>query len=284
MTQSRPAGQDAVNLDHVGFIVRDLNASARLAEQLGFALTTRADHTRTDEQGRTLPAGSAQHSIMLHRGYVELMQITDASAGHQLSSAPQVRYGLHVVAFGTDDAVACHAHRLQDGVSVGPVLYWSRPVQEPDLQGHAQFAYFGSAWQPQDPSYLCWVEHRTPQLLRNPRLLAHANGTCALDAIVYAGPPDAARLWVDQLAAAGAKRQDDAPDAWQLALPNAGITVRVDSQLPSVLPQALAFSGADIRWLRSRCDDIGLRYQMLADGALDVDLVDALGLHGIFRA
>ena len=94
-----------VHLDHVGYIVRDLDASAELVRQLGFVLTARADHTRTDAQGRSVPAGSSQHSIMLHSGYVELMQITDPHAGHQLASAPLQRHGLHILAFGTGDAV-----------------------------------------------------------------------------------------------------------------------------------------------------------------------------------
>jgi len=277
------ASSTSVHLDHVGFIVADLPASARMAEQLGFTLTSRADHTRTDEHGRTMPAGSAQHSIMLHSGYIELMQITDPTAGHQLASAPLVRHGLHVVAFGTSDAPACHAHRLHAGVPAGPVLVWSRPVQEPDLQGLAQFAYFGSDWSAQDPSYLCWVEHRTPQLLRNPRLLDHANGARALDAMVYAGPSGAARQWVDQLVAAGAMLRASEAGVWELELPNAGIKVLVNDQLPSVLPVALEISGVDTHWLRARCDAIGVRHQLCADGALDVDLLDALGLHCIFR-
>jgi len=281
MTAARKVVDATVHLDHVGFIVRDLATSARLAEQLGFTLTARADHSRTDAHGRSVPAGSSQHSIMLRSGYVELMQITDPQAGHQLANAPTVRHGLHIVAFGTTDAVACHARRLQDGVQVGPVLYWSRPVHEHDLQGMAQFAYFGSQWTAQDPSYLCWVEHRTPQLLRNERL--HSHGAHTLDAIVYAGPAEPARRWGDQLVAAGASCHETTSALWQLRLPNASITIRVDPHLPAVLPQALVFGGADTQWLRARCDSLGLHCNASAGGALDIDLVDALGMHWVFR-
>ena len=78
-------GPDPVSLvtglDHVGFIVVDLEAASRMLGQLGFRLTARADHTRTDASGRSVPAGSSQRSAMFRRGYVELMQITDPDAG-----------------------------------------------------------------------------------------------------------------------------------------------------------------------------------------------------------
>lgn len=274
----------SVHLDHVGFIVPDLAASAALAERLGFVLTARADHSRTDAQGQVVPAGSSQHSIMLHDGYVELMQITDPSAGHQLASAPRHRHGLHVVALGTGDAVACHAQRVAAGVQAGPVLYWSRPVQESDLQGTARFAYFGSAWTAQDPSYLCWVEHRTPQLLRNRRLLDHANGARSLPGIRYAGPPARIQAWADRLLAAGAQWVPRSADGLGLALPNARIDVLADDSLDDVLPVALLWGGADLNGLRERCVHAGLHCRTLQDGALEIDLAHAFGLNWIFQA
>lgn len=277
-----PATGDAVCLDHVGFIVRDLPACAQLAQRLGFTLTQRADHTRTDAQGRAVPAGSAQHSIMLHSGYVELMQITDPQAGHQLAAAPQVRHGLHILAFGTGDAQACHAQRSAAGVPVGPVLYWTRPVQERDLQGTAQFAYFGSDWTPHDPSYLCWVEHRTPNLLRNDRLLFHGNGVQGLLGIRYAGPRDALAGWAAQLGAAGAVLAHDSPEHKRLVLPNAFVDVDLDTRCAGVLPRAILWGGGDLAWLRAQCERLDLPYQVHGDGTLEVDVEPVFGMRWLF--
>jgi len=283
-----PVTQDAVvsgavHLDHVGFIVADLAATALLAEQLGFTLTTRADHTRTDALGRSVPAGSSQRSIMLRSGYVELMQITDPKAGHQLAAAPTERHGLHIVAFGTGDALACHARRLQDGVQAGPVLHWTRPVHEPDLHGTAQFAYFGSAWTPQDPSYLCWVEHRTPQLLRNERLLRHENGSQVLRGIRYAGPPALIPAWTAQLCAAGAQLRHGAPDRIRLDLPGAvEIDIRADTDRDHLLPQSLLWGGADLQDVQARCKRMGLPCQVRPDGTVEVDLESELGMQWLF--
>ena len=120
---------DRVGLDHVGFIVDDLEEARALFAALGFTLTPRADHTRRNAAGEVIPAGSSQHSAMFDDGYIELMQITDPDAGHQLTPAMRERFGLHVVAFGTSDAPVCHAARQRAGLSVGAVMDWSRPVK-----------------------------------------------------------------------------------------------------------------------------------------------------------
>ena len=105
---------DTVDLDHIGFIVPELAAARVLFEGLGFTLTGRADHTRRDAEGRVVPAGSAQHSVMFDTGYIELMQITDPLAGHQLTPAMRERFGLHVLALGAlEPGVERHRKRLE---------------------------------------------------------------------------------------------------------------------------------------------------------------------------
>lgn len=272
-----------VCLDHAGFIVRDLDTSCELMRQLGFTLTQRADHTRTNEKGALVSAGSSQRSIMLGNGYIEVMQITDPSAGHQLATAPDARFGLHVLAFGTSDAQACHRVRVQNGVAVGPVLLWAREIQEEGLRGTAQFAYFGSAWTPLDPSYICWTEHRTPELLRSPALVRHDNGAIGLAALHYRGPRERAQAWIAQLLAAGARRVHENADSVELVLPNARLRIAFDDTQSQVLPSALVFDVSDGAWLRARCAQLGLPARDRADGSLDVDLSAQLGLHCIFQ-
>ena len=234
-----------LHLDHVGFIVRDLEAAADLLTQLGFTLTARADHTRTDERGVAVPAGSSQRSVMLHNGYIEFMQITDPLAGHQLASAPSVRFGLHILAFGTEDAKACHEWCEAQSLDVGPVLRWSRPVNEGGVQGLARFAYFGAAWEPRDPSYLCWVQHVTPELMRPAPLLGHPNTALAVREVHYEGPRERTGPWVSRLQAAGARFADGDVSGANLELPNARIRVGFDDSVDSVTPSALLLEFAD---------------------------------------
>lgn len=280
----RPPRPLDIALDHVGFIVPDLQAACEFLAQLGFTLTARADHTRTDEHGALVSAGSSQRSIMLGNGYVEIMQITDPAAGHQLALAPTARYGLHVVAFGTADASDCHAGCVRNGVQAGPVLHWARQINEDGICGTALFAYFGSTWQPADPSYLCWVEHRTPGLLRSTSLLRHDNHALGLVALCYRGPQAQARQWSRQLLAAGMRLAREREGGIDLSLPNAMVQIDFDEQQTRVLPSALVFELSDGAWLRERCAELGLGVRAFADGAFDVDLVAQLGVHCIFRA
>lgn len=268
-------------LDHVGFIVRDLGASCDLVAQLGFCQTVRADHTRTNNAGELVSAGSSQRSVMLHGGYIEFMQITDPSAGHQLTPATSVRHGLHVLALGTDDAAACRDACIHADVAVGPLLSWARPVREADIHGVARFCYFDSRWGPQDPSYICWVQHLTPELLRSPRLLAHDNCAKALTAVVYRGPVRLAQRWIAQLQQAGAQMAATRAGGVTLSVPGARLEVDFDQSLAAVVPVALVLAYSDLPWMRERCHVLRLPVLEQDDGSLDIDLEHALGMHWI---
>lgn len=273
----------SVRFDHAGFIVENLDASSSLMGRLGFTQTLRADHTRTDAQGAKVSAGSSQRCIMLQRGYIELMQITDPTQGHQLALASTERYGLHLLGLGTEDAIACRAARVRSGVDVSDVLYWSRPIKEADLDGVAQFAYFGSAWQPQDPSYVFWVEHRTPELLRSPALVRHANGAIGLTGFVYRGPEHQARAWVAQLRAAGFGLDREDACSVTLALPDARVLVQFDPGAERVRPVAMELDFEGCTELQRRCVELGVAHTRLPGGGLQLDLVEQLGMHWICR-
>ena len=265
-------------LDHVGFIVVDLEAACSLLGQLGFRLTARADHTRTDASGHAVPAGSSQRSAMFRRGYVEVMQITDPDAGHQLSAAIRVRHGLHVVALGTDDAAACHAACLRQGVAAGPLQNWSRPVRDGTMQGVARFSYFDSRWNPHDPSYICWVQHRTPELLRPTGVMDHDNGALCLLGVQYRGPRSLAEEWAAQLRAAGATSRSERAGGFTLGFSEARLDIDVDDNMDTVLPTAVLVEFADMEWLRQRCAALGIAVRTQAAGALEVDLQQVFGL------
>lgn len=246
-----------LTLDHVGFIVPDLDTCAALVSDLGFVLTPRAGHTRTLPSGETVSAGSAQRSLMLARGYIEFMEIFDPAAGHMLADAGSDRYGLHILALGTPDAPASQADCQHSGAAVGPVMDWSRPLEGAGAGAVARFRFFGATdWTPSTPSYLCWVQHLTPDLLRPAALVQHANGALALEAIRYRGDP-----------------------GWDLALRAAGAPASV-----SVWPAEGPARATDITLRFAELDPIcdaarrcGVSVERDADGAW-LDLREPLGL------
>lgn len=250
-------------LDHVGFIVPDLAATSALLEALGFTLTARAEHTRTLPTGQVVSAGSAQRSLMLDQGYIEFMEIFDPGAGHMLAQAGSDRHGLHILALGTPDAHHSHAACEAASLAVSPVMDWSRAVDDGGVSGLARFRFFGAAdWRPDDPSYLCWVQHLTPELLRPARLLRHANAAQALVGVAYTG--DAG--WGERLRAA------DAPESVTLARGSGparatALTLRFDTLGPVI--DAARRNGIDATqdpagaWLDLR-PALGLRWRCIA--------------------
>ena len=97
-----------VSLDHVGIAVADLDAGEAQFQRLGFQLTPRGHHTLPPPSpGAARPrTGTGNHCAMLRRGYLEIIGITDPAYQGRLR-ADLARYeGLHLAAFGTEDAPA----------------------------------------------------------------------------------------------------------------------------------------------------------------------------------
>lgn len=246
-------------LDHVGLIVPDLEAARALWSDLGFTLTRRAEHTRTGPDGRKVSAGSAQHSVMLAHGYIELMQITDVNAGHPLTPAMQQRFGLHILALATEDPQGTHDALAARGCTLSPVMDWSRAIDEGDVRGMARFLFFDTPWQPSDASYLCWVRHMTPELVRPPATLRHANGARALLGLTYEGAAPACAQWRERLASLGLPADCD---YLRIVASPAGGPVR---------PAEIALAVDDLDGLAARARACGLA-PARKDGVLHLDL------------
>jgi hypothetical protein len=269
-----------VGLDHVGFIIADLAQSHRLFADLGFTLTARSEHTRTNAQGQVVSAGSAQHSIMLNTGYIELMQITDPLAGHQLTAATAERYGLHVLALAAEDAATWHAHCQRRHLVVGPLMDWSRAVRTPEREGLARFRFFDAPWLAGDPSYVCWVQHLTPELVRSASLLAHANQAQALLGVTYSGPLPGLQTWGHRLQSAGALPPPDGSGIGRWGLRGAGLNLLEDTNSRVVRPSALEVSFRSLAPLQQRAQALGLACHAMTGSVpgCRIDLRQACGL------
>ena len=98
---------NALNLDHVGIAVHDLDAAAEQFRRLGFQLTPRGYHTLPAKADGERPrVGSGNNCAMLERGYIELIGIVDPSYLGRLRDDLARYEGLHIVAFGTRDSEA----------------------------------------------------------------------------------------------------------------------------------------------------------------------------------
>lgn len=183
----------ATSLDHVGIAGRDLDALAAAYEALGFRLTPFARHHAPGPDGVVRPIGTGNRCAMLRRGYLELIAVVDPALPSNTLDRFLARYeGLHILAFGIDDAEAELARLRATGLAIGGIAWLERPVETPEGLRTARFARLPSPEAPEGRVQL--IRHLTPELLWQPGLLSHPNRAVSLDEtiLVSADPAEAA--------------------------------------------------------------------------------------------
>jgi catechol 2,3-dioxygenase-like lactoylglutathione lyase family enzyme len=194
-----------LGLDHVVVTVRDLDASARQWQSLGFTVSPRGTHSPI--------LGSGNYTIMFGDDYVELLGIL-AETEHNKPTRDflREREGIERAAFTTDDAAAGAAELQSRGLeALGPV-HFGRPVDLPNGgKGEARFNVF--RW-PLDENpgslriFAC--QHLTRETVWIPELQSHANGASRLIRVeVLADDPKAAAEHLSRLIDEPVKQQDD---------------------------------------------------------------------------
>jgi catechol 2,3-dioxygenase-like lactoylglutathione lyase family enzyme len=174
----------SLDLDHVGIAVRDLDAAARRFERLGFQLTPRGYHTLpANADGMRPRAGTANYCVMLKRGYIELIGIVDPDYVGRLWEALDRYEGLHIVAFGTPDAKAAAADLRRAGLPAADMRPLERPLVKDGIEALARFEIVDFPDDIVPEIYSFAIHHTTPDLLWQPKLLAHANGVVSLEEI-----------------------------------------------------------------------------------------------------
>ncbi|MCV9936893.1 VOC family protein [Boseaceae bacterium BT-24-1] len=195
-----------LGLDHVVVTVRDLDASARQWQSLGFTVSPRGTHSAI--------LGSGNYTIMFGDDYVELLGIL-AETEHNKPTRDflREREGIERAAFTTDDAAAGAAELKSRGLEpLGPV-HFGRPVDLPNGgKGEAKFNVF--RW-PLDETpgslriFAC--QHLTRETVWIPELQSHANGASRIIRVeVLAADPKAAAEHLSRLIDEPVKQQDDA--------------------------------------------------------------------------
>jgi len=195
-----------LGLDHVVVTVRDLDASARQWQGLGFTVSPRGTHSPI--------LGSGNYTIMFGEDYVELLGIL-AETEHNKPTRDflKEREGIERAAFTTDDAAAGAAELKSRGLEpLGPV-HFGRPVDLPNGgKGEARFNVF--RW-PLDENpgslriFAC--QHLTRETVWIPELQSHANGASRIIRVeVLAADPKVAAEHLSRLIDEPVKLQDDA--------------------------------------------------------------------------
>ena len=161
-----------LTLDHAIVFTRDLAAAARQYERLGFFVTPRGGHPSL---------GTANHTIMLDRNYLELLTVVVPGPGNDNWAAAMAKGGgFGGLAFGTRDARATQASLHARGVAVPEVVDFERPVVLPNGTVAARFsvAHLPDDASPAVPAFFC--QQHTPEYVWRPEYQRHPNTAFAV--------------------------------------------------------------------------------------------------------
>lgn len=223
-------------IDHGVILVDNLDDGQARYERLGFTVMPRGLHSAR--------LGTANHTIMLERDYLELLGVVTPTAHNEVHRNNLAKgQGLHALALTMDDADAAAVELGGRGIETAPPVSFSRPVRMPD--GSAAEAAFrilrlAPNVTPHGDMFLC--EHRTRDAVWVPGSTAHANTAMAIAAIVIevAAPEAAATRYRALLA-----------DGTATAIPGGAALVSPTARLEFVTSAAIAdrYSAIDMRGL-----------------------------------
>lgn len=175
----------AISLDHVGLCTDAPRALWDRYERLGFTLTPVA--RQSGPRGPGAPPerlATGNRCAMLRQGYVELLGIIDPALFDNGLSRFIARYrGLHILAFGIEDAEAELPRLRRAGFDIPGVAPLQRPVDDSAPEG--PLARFSRLPMPDAPEgRLQLIQHHTPELIWQERWMDHANRAVALEAAI----------------------------------------------------------------------------------------------------
>lgn len=185
--ESQPQETVEGRLDHVGVIVRDLDANARAWEQMGFLLSpVSRQRGRMPDRDETGPWATANRCAIFQDGYLELIGVVDDACFNPWAPFLRRFEGMHILALRVDSADEAWSALERIASHSGQ---FSPPVQRErslDVDGEPRTMRFRNIFSRDahcPEGRIIVIEHQTPQYLWQPRYLDHPNGAAALEAV-----------------------------------------------------------------------------------------------------
>jgi hypothetical protein len=160
-------------IDHIIVGVRGLEAARANWARLGFTVTPR---------GRHIGQGTANYCIMFGRDYLELLGFVERDEhAHRLETFLAQREGAMSVAFAPErDAAATSAALAGLGLHPTAPRALGRALELPEGDVIPQFSLVNLPSE-ETPALDCFIcGHLTPELVRRPEWLRHANGVTGI--------------------------------------------------------------------------------------------------------
>jgi catechol 2,3-dioxygenase-like lactoylglutathione lyase family enzyme len=284
-------------LDHVGWMVPDMERAAEAFERLGFPLTPYSVHEDRDPAtGAMTPVGTANRLAMLRCGYLELLTLSggvDSPITRHMKAAMTRFVGVHLLAFAVDDAAQTATQIEARNFTLQPTVHLRRRVEAEDgVEVELAFTVARAGFEHFPEARVQILKHHTPEHLWQKRYLPRENGiTGLLEAfIVTTNPREAAARFarflgkpIDGLASPLAVRLDRGALRFVDTRGAAEHFGRV-SRPPVPCVGAITLTSSDLERTRNFLLSQGLRPGALDPNHLLVDESEAMGVHLIIVA
>jgi catechol 2,3-dioxygenase-like lactoylglutathione lyase family enzyme len=166
MAKQVPA-DDITGIDHTLVGVKDLEAARTIWQTLGFTVTPR---------GRHIGWGTGNYCIMFESGYIELLGVVQpAEFLNGLDVFLKSREGLMGLAFGTDDAKRLQLALQDAGIPAEGPKDLKRKLELPEGEALPAFSLLFPDKRALPGLNAFVTQHLTPQVIRRPEWLRHAN-------------------------------------------------------------------------------------------------------------
>ena len=217
-----------LSLDHVGFMLRDLDAGVERWEKLGFKLSRRSPQMgRVPGETEMAPWATSNHCAMFREGYLELIGVTNPENFNPWTRFLDRFEGPHITALrcqNADDAYAALNERIDH---FDPPLQRLRNAPYGDGERPFRFRNIFS----QDEHYLegrfIVIEHQSPEVIWQEDLMVQPNGAKSLRELVFVAKPGDGTL--DRLTRISGEATVDGENG-RLMLGGGGILSVVDPQ------------------------------------------------------
>ena len=251
------AANGITGIDHVLVGVDDLEGALEAYRRLGFTPTPR---------GRHIGWGTANYCLMFPKDYVELLGIVDPTQPtNNLERFLARRQGLFGLALATDDAAAAHAELEAAGLSPARPQDLGRRLELEEGAVTPRFTLVQLPPQaaPHVPTFLC--QHLTPELVRRPTWLTHANGAQGIAAVTIV-VPDPVELSTPYRRLFGAGAVTTTDDVLTVQTGSAALVFTSPEALPRLYPEIDA-EGAEpyLAGLTLRAGDVAATARCLGD-------------------
>jgi Glyoxalase-like domain len=172
--QLPPPGK--IYLDHVGWMVPDMEAAAVAFDKLGLPLTPLSIHGVTDPAtGVRNPTGTANRLAMLQQGYLEILTphggIDNPTVQHLQNSIAR-HIGVHLLAFTVPDAEESAKRLAAEGFKLQPTVHLRRTIEAEDgTQAEVAFTVIRTGYDAFPEARCQMLTHHTPDHMWQKRYL-----------------------------------------------------------------------------------------------------------------